>query len=474
MWPSSVRLRHVIPTDTLRPKTRLDRLDAVGITRGVLALCLVWLLAFGPVVQPLYHAGAPRMALTDALVTTGDVKIDGYQIGVDYVERDGHLYSDKALGQQVLAIPPYLAARAVGAEPASVDRFEKNLTVWWVTLWNAGIPFVALILMTAVAANRRGRAVPLPALVGLMFGTMLLPFSVILYGHLLGTALGFAAWLVLDGDDHPPGRAWLAGLLAGLGALVEYQVAIVVVTLGVALLLRRSWGPLIRFLAAGVPMVAAMLVYQGLAFGSPFRSGYDEKAVHQDATFLITGVPKFSNAWSFLLGSRGLLIFTPIVAVGLWSLIHRWRSGREEGVGVALAVCSGFLLLQAGWVNPWGGESPGPRYLIPMLPFLVLGLAEVWPTLPAAARNVVLAVSLTSMVLPALTEHLVGDGGILLLEHLGKLLRDGPMPTMFTMAVGPIGWIPHLVLVGLGLRLLRQHWSGAPGAAEQALEPEPA
>lgn len=98
----------------------LARLDALGISRGVLGLCLVWLVAFGPVVQPLFHAGAPRMALTDALASKGTVRIDDYVVGVDRVERDGHTYSDKAVGQEMLAIPVYLAARAVGAESASI------------------------------------------------------------------------------------------------------------------------------------------------------------------------------------------------------------------------------------------------------------------------------------------------------------------------------------------------------------------
>ncbi|MDQ3462546.1 MAG: hypothetical protein M3471_05880, partial [Actinomycetota bacterium] len=62
-------------------------LCSVGVTPGVLGLCLLWLVAFAPIVQPLFHAGAPRMALTDAIVT----------------------------------------------ESAAVDRVDENLTTWWVT-----------------------------------------------------------------------------------------------------------------------------------------------------------------------------------------------------------------------------------------------------------------------------------------------------------------------------------------------------
>ncbi len=39
-----------------------------------------------------------------------------------------------------------------------------------------------------------------------------------------------------------------------------------------------------------------------------------------------------------------------------------------------------FLLLELGYYDPYGGDSPGPRFFIPALPFLALGLA------PAFAR----------------------------------------------------------------------------------------
>jgi hypothetical protein len=41
-----------------------------------------------------------------------------------------------------------------------------------------------------------------------------------------------------------------------------------------------------------------------------------------------------------------------------------------------------FLLFDLGYFAPYGGDSPGPRYLIPALPFLFVGLAPAYARWP--------------------------------------------------------------------------------------------
>ena len=57
-----------------------------------------------------------------------------------------------------------------------------------------------------------------------------------------------------------------------------------------------------------------------------------------------------------------------------------WRRGARAESLLCGAVSVAFLVLELGYYDPYGGDSPGPRFFIPALPFLAVGLA------PAFAR----------------------------------------------------------------------------------------
>jgi hypothetical protein len=273
--------------------------------------------------------------------------------------------------------------------------------------------------------------------------------------------------LVLERRPATLVRAASAGALIALGVTVEYQVAIVGLVLAGLLVARRAWGALVAFGAAGIPFALGLAAYHHAAFGSAFSSGYSHKSYHEGATLLITGIPKITTAAAMLFGSRGLLVFTPIVAVGLWGLVHLLRRERDEGVVVSSAVVAGFLLLQAGWVNAWGGGGPGPRYVIPMLPFLAIGVAAVWSRIPATISRWVVGISLASMLLASFADHLIPHGGFLLTSSLRELVVNGPNPTVWTVVLGPIGWVVHGATVAVALVLLARAARDVPAPSDE-------
>src|SRR3989442_8139294 len=171
--------------------------------RLAVLLAVALLIVLGPFVGPDTAQPASRYVLTANLAEHGSVDLGPYRprLGVDRAFYRGHLRSDKAPGQPILAVPVYVVGRALGADSAVHAHETGDLGLWWVTLWSATVPFVVLVALMFLAAERFARrnvALTVALLVGV--STMMLPHAVNLYGHDLAALLGFGASLLLEYD----------------------------------------------------------------------------------------------------------------------------------------------------------------------------------------------------------------------------------------------------------------------------------
>jgi hypothetical protein len=447
--------------------------DLVSPRRVAIALGLLVLVALGPFVAEFSAQTAARYSLSGAIVDDGTIRLDAYEeilLPSDRSDRDGHTYSDKPPLQPLLGVPAYATAQLVGAEPSTHERIFGNLGAWWVTLWTSTVPAAGLCGLMYLAARRRAPDTAAPAALALSFGTLLLVFSTQMYGHVLSATLGFAAWWLLDRADplprrdaaSPPRTAWLvgAGALAGAAVVVEYTLVFVAVAC-LLLVLRHGAGAVLRFVGGAVPFVLLLAAYNTAAHGAPWSSGYADKEAFERRPSII-GVPDLRAAVEVLLGSRGLFLLTPVVlvaVVGAVLVLRAREDARDEALRrwatVSLGLLGAFLVVQAGWPNPWGGEMPGPRYLVPALPFLVVPLAWVWRRIRLVATASAVFGGLV-MGLGVLTVHLVPIGRQVVPHYLDNLDSYGVTPTIFTMAIGPAGWSVHGALVVVAVLHLRR------------------
>ncbi|HWJ60774.1 MAG TPA: hypothetical protein VNS19_02305 [Acidimicrobiales bacterium] len=426
------------------------------IGSGTLAIVLL-AVALVPFVQDLTAQPAIRYAQTAAMVDRGTIQLDAYErvVGVDKVVRDGHIYGDKAPLQPVVAMPVYRLARAVGFEPAEHLRVEGNLGLWWVTLWCTVIPLLGIAALGIRLVRRvLGPASAVQGTLAICAGTLLLAYGTQLYAHVLAGLVGWGCWLLADrslrasSQERPLVLAALAGALGGAAVVTEYPLAIVVLVVAGVLAVDRAWSRLAAFAAGGIPFAALLMAYQAAAYGSPFTVSYSEKPQHA-AEPLVLGWPNPMRLLEVLFGSRGLLLFSPVVAIAVWGLVRLARSGagdrRRHGI-VGLSVFGAFLVLQSAWVNPWGGEAPGPRYIIPALPFLIIGMAEAWNRAPrfqwVAVRWSVLAMSMT-----VIADHLTAAGNYAVIAQLQGLRDNGPVESLWTLLLGPVGMAVHAATV---------------------------
>lgn len=408
------------------------------------ALFCFFVVLVAPFVQTLTAQGGSRYALTAAVLEQGTFRLDDYEplVGIDRVELDGHLYSDKAPGQPLLGVPVLGVAELLGADPATEYRTRGNLGLWSQTLVFCTIPGAVLfVLLRRHASRHASNRIALLAAFGLSFSTMLLPFASHLYGHMFAACLLFAAWHLVSDLRERPTVVIGAGALAALATASEYPAIYAAGVIGLWVLVRRGWLDAIRY---GVPHLIALpmlLLHNRLVFESN-ATGYTAKTSGGKVNFL--HVPKPAHLWEIFFGGKGF-IFTPIVILGVGALVVlTWRR-REEAL-IPAAVFAGYLILQAGWSNPWGGDGPGPRYISTALPFLVVPITVGLRHVTHVTASVLIGVGVLSMSLATLTLDLVAKDGALIGGHLRNIDELGLSPTLFTLGFGSFGWVLHAVL----------------------------
>jgi hypothetical protein len=424
---------------------------------AIFALVVGWAL----IMQSLGWAQTSYYAFVKAL-SHGHTSIDAYHWETrDKSYINGHFYSVKAPGLAFVLTPPFMALNAVGAptlsrEAADTARaggarqwtyrglnvhaygynahraaeIKRRLEiqapmVWALGLFGTVLPALLLLLLTRRVVEHIEPGLGTLTAVTLGGATLVMPFAVNLFSHVLAALLAFAAFALAWREREraqPNLRAIaLAGALSGLAVTTEYPLAIAGAIVGVYAVLRGPWLRRALIYAGGVVAgVLPLLVYNLLAFGSittlsyknavneQGRSGHETLGLNGDGLFGI-GMPKPRYALELLLSPRGLLVVTPIVLMGLLGTVVLWRRGRRAEAGVIGAVVAAYFVYDAGYWLPMGGGSPGPRFLIPMLPFLALGIAVAWRSWPGP--TLALAVpSAVTMIAAAITYPLVTFG----------------------------------------------------------------
>jgi hypothetical protein len=356
---------------------------------------------------PIYAVSAQdvsRLCLTRALLE-GRLTISpcvGHAF--DQARFAGRTYSDKAPGMSVLALP---VAEAVGLPTPSRWGQAHHLRLWAVRVLTSGLAFLFLAFAVGRVSEGLFPHTGAVALVTFALGTIVGALAATTMSHVTAGAFCFAAFLLAWGR-----RPVLAGLLGGLALSVEYQTGIVVVVLAAYLGFtdRRS---LLRYAAGVAPGVLLLGLYDRLAFGSPFHLSYryvaNKYAAEQSRGLFGISVPGRHSIVQVLVGDRGLLIVSPVALVALIGLGLLARRHRAEAAA-CVAIFLGFLVLSFGYFLPYGGVSPGPRFLVPALPFLAVGLGPAFARFPVISA-VLAAPSLVASTTLALTWALEGYAG---------------------------------------------------------------
>ncbi len=438
-------------------RTWVERLRASAsrVTRtewlffGVVVLCYIFFL------EPAGTNTISRYDMVWALAH-GTARIDLFHANtIDTSIYNGHYYSPRSLGLSLLAVPIFDVLQLIMHNPP-VTSATMNIAIPLLTLFTVvPIAIIATIVFYRFVLHLRpslaGTPVPFVVTTAFALGTLEYPFGISFFSHAMGGGLMLIAFYALyraKSSTRPEGLVLLAGLLVGYAVITEYPTGVIMLALAAyvfAVFPGRRLRMLIVFAVGIAPSALLLGWYDWFAFGNPFHISYDSVSGGpggqfngQHTGFFGLTLPTLSGLIQVLAWPRGLLVQSPFLIFVVVGFVRWWRAAARPSAEmlVALAISVIYPLVISSYYLPMAGQNlPGPRLMVPMLPFACLALA--WAvddrrTLVRAAFAVLLGVGVALSSLYVVTG--VREYHTLLTYPIGNLY----LPVLST------GYVPHV------------------------------
>ncbi len=294
-----------------------------------------------------------------------------------------HWCSRFGIGQSVAQLPLYAAGKLflsrVSALPPDVFLF---FVTSFINPLLCAVSCVVVFLFLIRLGTEFRRAVFLCFLFGL--GTLAWPYSkspmsepLQMLGMVSSAYFAFTYSL-----DRRLWRAVAAGFFCGVMLAAKAFLIVAAPVLMVYLAVKAAEknrssaaGAMVCFAGAAAPWVAAVLAYNYLRFGSITDFGY-YRLVDRDSLYRFSA-PVLSGVHGLLISSgKGLFFYVPAAWAALSAAPAFLRKRRAEAM-LCGALVAALTLAYAGW-NQWHGDFAwGPRFLVPLMPFIILPLSAL-------------------------------------------------------------------------------------------------
>lgn len=300
--------------------------------------------------------------------------------GGDVFFYQGHKFAAKQPGQTMAGALVYWVLRAFGL------RYENNylLTSALVTFFTTSL----MLAGSAVAVFRISRRLtkaqslfwPMLTTLSYALATTIFAYSGIAHHDALATGyLVLAFYLIFDlpraGWDgwSEIARGAAVGLLLGLAVTTSMLVSFMVLACVLYFLWLRRWKLIPLFAVALLIGLLPLFIYDARSFGNPFLLPNVAGAhLFADAFFRFSA-KNFGD--KIVWYTTMVVVYAPVLLPGIFGLSYYPRSLKRTAFYLCLVAMVFVLVAYITNIQTGGDCQFGPRYLMPAMPFVCLGIA---------------------------------------------------------------------------------------------------
>jgi hypothetical protein len=235
--------------------------------------------------------------------------------------------------------------------------------------------------------------------------------------------------------------------------------------------------------------IGALLAYNFVCFGNALDTGYTHDfcwTVAQGGGFAGFTRPQIGPLWDLTLGAyRGLFNMSPFLLLALPGAAFMARRGLRVESAVCVGCAAAFILVISAYWGWNGGRVDGPRYLVPIVPFISFPILFWFEAIGRSFAGWILTGALAVWSIFSTWAQFLG-GELFPISWLRNPLVDYSLPQLFGNHIAPnaglflglSGWESLLPLGAVVLMVLlwgqRVPWSriDPPPVAVDQVPPE--
>jgi hypothetical protein len=361
----------------------------------------------------------------------------------DTFVHEARVLAAKQPGQFVAGAAPYAVLKPLGLSYEADYDLASALVTWL----SSGL-LAALALATLDRMLREigfGDAAALSAVAALGLGSHWLAYAGIAHHDVIAACL-----IVFALRAAQRGREFVAGTLLGATLFVSMLPAPAVAVAGLAIVLTGAGLP-VRALRTGLGFALGLLplfAYNAWQFGSVLVPA--NVAGNYADTYPAFDLARIAHHLNAYFGAHGLALwrYSPALALGALALLAPGGAQARLRAWLLAAVAAQVGLLLA--IETLGTCQYGPRYLLPVLPALAVGVAWWFEALPGFLRG-----ALAMLIVVGFAIALLGAVG----GTMYCALDAWAVPTVwmrssaFEPAWLPLRWLALLPAAGAALLL---------------------